>query len=134
MPLKIMGLLIPLLGVMVTVGCGEKVSRGHVSGRLTLAGGNPVVGVTVVARSAATGKSASGTTDGEGKFELGVEKPGDGLPPGDYTVTVLEVNRDMDNPKPKSIHHKYSEHSTSGLSFSVADGEHKTFDAELEKP
>ena len=131
---KIAGPVLCLLVVAVSVGCGENISRGYVSGNVKQIGGEPAVGVTVVARSATTGKSGSGVTNGEGKYELGVEHAGDGLPPGEYTVVILEDIGDWDHPKPGTIARKYADHSTSGLSLSVADGENREFNVELDKP
>ncbi len=112
-------------------GCGGD-GRAAVSGRVVRADGDPLSGARVVARSDATGKSASDTTDAEGRFELGGETPGDGVPPGDYAVIIIEDRGQTDGMRPASIAGRYADPAQSGLAFTVAPGESKTFDITVE--
>ena len=119
------------LVVGVFVGCGGS-DRATVSGTLLHQDGTPLVGARVIARSDATGKSAYGQTNGKGYFELGGAKEGDGIPPGDYYVTIVEDFGDENNPRPASISNKYRNPNTSGLGLSVKAGEEAVLDAKLD--
>ena len=112
-------------------GCGGD-GRAAVTGRVVRADGSPLAGARVVARSDTTGKSASDSTNAEGRFELGGETPGDGVLPGDYAVIVIEDRGQTDGMRPASIAGKYADPAQSGLAFSVAPGETKTFDITVE--
>ncbi len=126
--------LIAVVGSLIlaaVVGCGGE-PRGEVTGRITLQDGTPVAGALVIARSDETGKSANGQTDADGRFTLGVSKPGDGIPPGDYAVVVLEQRMSMDGGGKRTIDAKYGDYEKSGLTLSVADGETTVFDAKVD--
>ncbi len=75
---------------------------------------------------------ANGQTDASGHYELGTEKVGDGVPPGDYYVIVLEDLGDERVRRPATIVTKYAKPSTSGLKMSVTAGEKKAFDMSLD--
>jgi hypothetical protein len=133
MPLKHLNCAVCVIAIVICCGC-QNDDRAYVSGVIKGSDGKPIVGATVVARCAATGKSGSGATNEQGKYELGVEKTGDGIPPGEYTVIVIEDLGDWDHPKRPSFSSAYSDTSTSGLSFSVEAGQKLEFDAELNGP
>jgi hypothetical protein len=114
-------------------GCGGS-DRAHVSGTLVHKDGTPLVRARVLARSRETGHSASGVTNEQGFFELGVEKKGDGIPPGEYYVVIYEDRGDADYPNPPSISSKYEKASGSGFTLKVKAGERNTFDATLDPP
>ena len=114
-------------------GCGGD-GRAAVSGRVVRADGSPLAGARVIARSDATGKSANDATDADGQYELGGETPGDGVPPGDYAVIVIEDRGQTDGMRPATIAGKYADPAQSGLAFSVAPGEIKTFDITVDAP
>jgi hypothetical protein len=124
----------PLLITLALLGGCQNSDRAYVSGTIKGADGKPIIGATVVARSGATGKSASGTTDDQGRYELGVEKSGDGIPPGEYRIAVMEDLGDWDHPKRPTFSRAYSDASTSDLSFTVEAGQTLKFDAELSGP
>jgi len=108
------------LVVGVFVGCGGS-DRATVSGTLLHQDGTPLVGARVIAQ-----------TNGKGYFELGGAKEGDGIPPGDYYVTIVEDFGDENNPRPASISNKYRNPNTSGLGLSVKAGEEAVLDAKLD--
>lgn len=87
-----------------------------------------------MARSNETGKSAYGQTNASGYFELGGEQQGDGIPPGEYNVTIVEDLGDEDNRRPRTISSKYRNPATSGLSLTVTAGEKAVLDAKLDGP
>jgi hypothetical protein len=118
---------------MLAVGCGGE-PRGHVSGRVVRDDGTPVAAAVIMARAEKTGKSASAQTDVDGHYSLGVAQMGDGLPPGDYALIVMEERMGLDGGGNRTISARYRDYEQSGLSFSVADGEAKTFDVTVDGP
>jgi hypothetical protein len=123
---------VAFLAISTLAGCGGS-DRAAVSGTLLQQDGTPLVGARVIARSNETGKSAYGQTNGQGYFELGGESAGDGIPPGDYYVTVVEDIGDENNPRPQTISSKYRNPSTSGLTLSVKAGQKAVLDAKLDR-
>ncbi len=88
---------------------------------------------------------ARGSLDSQGKYVLGFDKPGDGLPQGTYKVYVTDAmvqdgTVDTTNstgassrPKYKSlVAAKFTSASSSGLTF-TADGTQKTFDFKVDR-
>jgi hypothetical protein len=114
-------------------GCGNS-ERATVSGRVTDAAGAPVVGAIVIARNELTGKTATGTTDGEGAYELGGSNSGDGVLAGDYSVVVLGARRSVDGggQNTATVPPNYASHETSGLRFGAQGGESVTFEIQLD--
>jgi hypothetical protein len=102
-------------------GCGRPDS-GSISGTLKRKDGSPLARARVVAHSKDTGKTAYGTTDSSGYFEIN-----DGLGPGDYHVNILEDRGDPDSRRAATIAAKYRDPTQSGLSINVQAGD----DAEL---
>ncbi|QEG38224.1 carboxypeptidase-like regulatory domain-containing protein [Roseimaritima ulvae] len=122
--------------------------------------GKPVEGATVtfLAAGDGAGRSASGTTDASGKFQLTTFSTNDGALPGEYNVTIAksEPKADMgevdaENPgesyeqmmaaassgsmaamEKNSLPEKYSDASQSGLKRSVVEGQENKFDFDLE--
>jgi len=119
------------VALCVFAGCGGS-DREKVSGTLLHEDGKPLVGARVIARSNETGKSAYGETDGSGYFELGGNEQGDGIPPGNYYVTVVEDLGDENNRRSPTISNKYRDPAASGLSLNVIEGEGAVLDAQLD--
>ena len=113
--------------LLFALGCGGG-DRAEVSGKVTRADGSPLVGARVIARSDATGKSASGITDDDGNYVLSTVEPGDGVPAGDYKASIIEYRGTGDNMRPASISLKYGNPDESGLAFAISGGEEKVFD------
>jgi hypothetical protein len=116
----------------VVAGCGG--DRATVTGKLLRKDGAPLVGARVIATSAESGKSAYGTTDQHGEFELGVSEQGDGVPPGSYEIMIVEDRGDPDNRRPATIAAKYRESSRSGLELNVTAGDIVELNATLDPP
>jgi hypothetical protein len=112
-------------------GCGGS-STGTVHGTVLHSDGSPLVGARVIARSAA-GETAYGTTDANGRFELGAAS-GDGVPPGDYDVIVLEDRGDPDSRQSLTVAAKYRDPEKSGLAVSVQPGESQPLNLTLDPP
>lgn len=120
-----------LITVLLVVGC-QRSGKVTVTGRVVRADGTPLQGATVIARSDENGKWAKGTTDTDGRYELGAAKAGDGIPPGDYRVIIMEDLGDSGR-KPTTIPGKYTNPATSKLQLTVADGQSVVFDVTLDK-
>jgi hypothetical protein len=119
--------------LLLLVGCGAS-DRARVRGTAVHRDGSPLEGARVIARDAATGKSANGTTSADGNYELDATKPGEGLLPGEYTVIVVEDTGDSNVSKPRTISTKYTDPGKSGLKFSAKAGQSVVFDMTLDPP
>jgi hypothetical protein len=88
------------LGVLCLGGCGS--GRHPVRGQLVYADdGQPVkelAGFEVIFTSEQLHTSARGTIQEDGSFELGTDKDGDGVAPGEYVVTVTQPFREPERP------------------------------------
>lgn len=77
------------------IGCGPPESDSDlvpVTGTVTL-DGEPLAGATVsydVARGTA-GQGGTGTTDAEGKYKISHFRAGEGINPGEYTVSISKL-------------------------------------------
>ena len=118
------------LVILLMAGCQHSDKVG-VSGRVVRHDGSPLKGATVIARSDDTGKWAKGTTDADGKYELGAAVAGDGIPPGDYRVIIMEDLGDGGLNKP-TVPAKYVNSTTSKLQLTVAKGKKTVFDIKLD--
>jgi Carboxypeptidase regulatory-like domain len=125
--------ILAILIVAPISGCGRS-GRATVSGILLRAGGAPLVGARVIATSKESGNSAYGTTDDHGHFELGLAEKGDGIPAGNYDVTIVEERGDPDNRRPPTIAAKYRDAGSSGIRVSVKSGESAKLNLTLEPP
>ena len=117
--------------LFLSTGCSGS-HNAEVTGTVTRSDGSPLVNARISARSQGDGKTVYGTTDGEGRYSLSTGDPTAGVPPGDYQVGISEDLGDAEQQKPSTIAAKYVNPSKSGLAFSVAVGEQKTFDIVVE--
>lgn len=135
------------------VGCGgggEGASKGPktypVTGTLTQ-GGKPVEGATVLFVLSDGKKSASGKTDGSGRYTLSTAKPGDGAVAGQYKVAITKLDTggasgvDMSDPNytppdpnkaapvaKNLLPDKYAKPESSGLTATVKESGENKFD------
>jgi hypothetical protein len=116
-------LLVLGLTTWACVGCGGK-GVVPVSGRVTLVGGEPVQGATVVFENREKRLSSSGRTDAEGRFRLTTFKVNDGALPGDYRISIVPPSAaDSSQPQPRRVFaDKYLSPDSSGLSLAVERG------------
>ena len=143
---------------LVCGGCSGSKIKGLVPARGTIVfNGAPVEGATVMfAPKTYDGKtgSSSAMTDKDGKFAMTTLEPGDGVFPGEYTVTVMkdrveggptledaklspdEYKKRKDSIAPmvtiRELPAKYADINASGLVAVVPEGGKKDFLFELE--
>jgi hypothetical protein len=119
--------------ILLSTGCGDA-DRATVTGTLTRHDGTPLAGARVVARSNETGKASYARTDEQGRFALGGEQEGDGIPPGEYYVLIVENRGEGANRRPPSISLKYRDPSASRLTFKVDPGGQTELNLKLDPP
>lgn len=114
-------------------GCGKS-GQGKVTGKLLRRDGTPLANANVIARCNETGKSVKADTDQEGHFAMGTAELGDGVPPGNYAVAIVEDRGDADHRRRPTIASKYLDPAKSGISVTVAAGESKDLNLTLDSP
>jgi hypothetical protein len=115
-----------LVLLLVSAGCGQRLHP--VTGKVTLPDGSPVPGSMVVFEGQADGQaiSARGEVAADGSYSMSTNAPGDGVPAGNYRVSVAPppmVN--ADSPTPAPFHPRYSSVETPGLTFQVKPGKNE---------
>src|SRR5262245_59539572 len=88
---------------VVFTACGPKLQP---AGGKVLVNGGPVTEGTVMFYPVAKGRPATARIMGDGSFTLSYEKPGDGLPPGEYKVVIVA---DVFQPGVKTKQQEYDE-------------------------
>jgi len=122
-----------LLGFSL-LGCGgpsgpPRKETVRVKGQLTVDGQPPGSPLQIVCHNKAGLDTKMPTvsqsiTDADGKFEIATYQKGDGVPPGDYvlTVTWLEFNAmSMSYGGKDKLNKRYDDPAKSEITFSVAD-------------
>ena len=131
--------LIAVVGLWLT-GCdrgpGGRPATAPVTG-VVRCGGDAVAGATVGFQADAGGRSATGITDAQGRYQLSTFARGDGAVPGNYKVIVLKYATATESsggqvayvppqgPEPPPKHllpEKYAAAKTSGLEAAVSSG------------
>jgi len=112
-------------GIAVTAaGCGPRMYP--VRGTVTLEDGTPLAKGLVIFERFEGGRAltARGDIGPDGSYELSTEKPGDGVPPGKYRVSInpLDTSDTPDEQKVLPFDVKYLNLKTSGLEYEVKAG------------
>jgi len=108
--------LLAVICLLLMVGCGgEKIQK---AGGRVLVDGKPVTGGQIEFYPAEGGRSAVATILDDGSFVVSYRKPGDGLPVGDYKVTIVS---DIFEPKP-AAKKSGEDISTDEFGLSMVDG------------
>ncbi|MFM8728761.1 MAG: hypothetical protein ACKON9_26990 [Planctomycetaceae bacterium] len=120
-------------------GCGGSYEpQAEIFQTVTAAGvltwkGKPLPGFVVSVHPADGKRTASGTTDGEGKFQLGTNTAGDGAVPGSHKISVVwqppeddGMGNVIDDPSklpkpPVQLPPKYASPDTSGISLEIPE-------------
>jgi len=100
-----------------------------VRGTVKLEDGTPLAKGMVIFEKDEGGKSvmARGELKPDGSFQLGTNKPGDGVPAGKYRVLInsMDISDVPDEKKVLPFDNKYLKYETSGLEFEVKAGENE---------
>ena len=113
-------------------GCGGKYDLQRVEGTVTLKDGMPLANLRLMFECEQPRISARAATDESGHYRVGTLETGDGAPAGHYRVVIAEpAPPDPDDPPPRRFHSKYSRFDTSGIEFTVSEG-NNTFDIQLD--
>ncbi len=110
---------ITLMFFLASIGCaGESgPTLNPVEGIVEIEGGGTATQGQVVMTSTKT--TATGNIGADGKFKMGTTKDGDGVPVGDYQVTVMGTSTGDYTDRKRVIDEKYEAAETSGLKFKV---------------
>ena len=111
------------------VGCSKGEKTFPVKGKVSYTDGTPLKKAQVAFTNKEKGITASGQTNEAGEFTLSTTEPGDGAPPGNY---VISVSPDSYEAK-QTVAKKFMKGETSGLTFTVKDGENDAGDLKVEK-
>lgn len=110
--------IITLMFGLALMGCGESgPALNPVEGIAEIEGEGTVTQGQVVMVSSNT--TATGIIGSDGKFKMGTNKDGDGVPAGDYQVTVMGTSTGDYTDRKQVIDEKYEAAGTSGLKFKV---------------
>jgi hypothetical protein len=125
------------LFLLLLNGCSKYVP---VSGTVQLSDGVPLTGGNVI--FIAADKQGKGTIDANGKYSMSFDKPGSGLPPGEYTVLVtgafftpkkVKIEDEMDTGSRPMLDVKFCEAETSPLRCTVPNADGYNFTVEPSK-
>ena len=118
-----------ILTVLVGMsGCNN--GRYSVNGRVTYPDGSPLTEGNVIGQTGEGAQSVTvqGTVKSDGSFSWGMERDGDGAPPGKYKVAVIARglgDRERSEGKQPAVDPKFSNPQTSGIEFEVKPGSNK---------
>ena len=125
-------LLLVLLCLTCNGGCSSS-GLYSVTGKVTDQTGQPIEGLTGSEVSFEGGSSSSvGEIKADGSFTLYTNKPGDGVPPGEYKVYFPRRRIDSEREAPQSIEGKFEKPETSGIEVKV-EPKSNTFDFKLNR-
>jgi hypothetical protein len=110
-------------GILAAAGCNTS-GLYPVSGTVVDASGNPIPGLDtsnyVMFAQVPEGTSSSmGEIQADGSFQLFTNKPGDGVPPGDYYVYLPRKYKDPEKAMPQVIAGKFESIDQSGWTKTV---------------
>jgi hypothetical protein len=126
--------LLAVVSVLCVVGCKQENQQASVIGTAIRKDGSPLVGAKIIARCESVGKTVYGTTDQNGVFRLGSSATNWEIPPGPYTVRILEDRGDMDHRAAPTISARFASAERSDLKFEVGKGEEMTIQFKLDPP
>jgi len=128
------------LVVILIAGCGER--KMQLGGLVTFSDDDaPVTSGFVIFTAVGADFQSRGTIGADGTYTLSSTGNNDGIPPGEYAVSLVgvEKNTQVDTPDGSYTTHseplilpKYTSPNTSGLTFTV-DGSTKRYDIQVER-
>ncbi|MGL6195794.1 MAG: hypothetical protein ACRC2T_13340 [Thermoguttaceae bacterium] len=140
-------LVVAIITLLFSVGCSNNVK---VSGKVLLDNGDPVTKGLVIFEN----EKVSGTSDikSDGSYNIGLTKPGEGIPPGTYAIAIQATGTmsqavmggSMDDPiggympqvtgGTSQVDRKYETSRTSGLTITVEKGKKMQHDITVSPP
>ena len=113
-----------VLGIPLVLANGGCSSTGQypVRGKVVDPAGQAIEGLegSQIVFTMVNGPTSSvGEITVDGSFTLFTQKPGDGVPPGEYDVNIARRYIDPEHPAPRVIDAKYEMPATSGLKATV---------------
>ena len=120
--------------LLCAVGCGQ---NARVTGKITFTNGEPLTIGRVVFSSSDGSYQVSGQINQEGMYKLDEIKPGSGIKPGDYGVTILQaahVEYGSGKTAVSLIHPKYESPETSALKATVEKRKSLVYNITVEPP
>jgi hypothetical protein len=115
--------------VLLAQGCAKEAPKYPVRGKVSFKG-QPLTEGTVMFVASGTGVTGAGTIQSDGSYELRSGKPGNGMAPGSYRVSVNPPYYDPTTGSPPKFAVKYQDPESSGLKAEVKEGSN-TFDFDL---
>jgi hypothetical protein len=122
-----------LLGCLVLLaGCNSS-GKYPVHGKVTDKQGQPIAGLEgsqIVFEGTST--SSVGEIAADGSYTLFTDRPGDGVPPGDYQVYIPRRRIDPEREAPQAINARFEKPQTSDLKATV-EPKTNTFDFQVDR-
>lgn len=100
------------------IGCGSEAAKVPVRGKVTFKG-QPLTDGTVTFVAQGSGVTAAGAIKPDGTYELHSGKPGAGIAPGNYKVSIAPAFYDPTTGSPPKFAARYQDPETSGLQADV---------------
>lgn len=124
-------LFVLILTFGAVIGCGGK-GLVPVGGKITYDDGSPVTSGGVAFQTATY--MADGQIQPDGTYTLSSIKPGDGLPPGNYKVTIGSSETGPNESTIYLVDPKFGDREKTPLSVEVTKGGKNQFDFTVTKP
>ena len=126
------------LGMVVLTGCGNNV---QLRGTVTFSDDDTPLSTGVVCFVSGDGRMSRGIIRSDGTYAVSTNQPGDGMPPGTYTVYLIDtemleriptgnVDGDFVERTIQTVDRKYRSPTTSGITVTV-DSSTRTFDFQV---
>ena len=118
---RLSGMLFSLILLAVglsTLGCDGRPSRVPVSGQVTI-DGKPLEFGTIAFYPSAGGRPGGATLAEDGSYSITMYETNDGLPPGEYSVTVAAANWISDDACKWHSPKRYQDPKQSGLTAEI---------------
>jgi hypothetical protein len=122
-----------LCSLLLLSGCNRGEPLYPVHGKVTLQDGSPLAGGTLEFEREGAATGAVANVEADGAYELMTTEEGDGAPQGKYRVRLFPPETAADDPDAPAaarraaplVPRRYQEFATSGLTYTVTDGDNE---------